>query len=98
MKQYLDEAGRIVTFTDAAAAEIPKKHREMTGLLDQIPVVLASPDARRPSRWDPRSRLFYRFYPNVWEGDKYICVAVKYLPGEAYVVTAYVVNEVPDIP
>jgi hypothetical protein len=38
-------------------------------------------------------RLFYEFYSQTLVGDKWLCVVVKYLPDDAFVITAYLTDK-----
>ena len=43
---------------------------------------------------DPTARLYYRYYQGTPVGSKYLCVVVKILPDDAFVVTAYLTDSV----
>ena len=43
---------------------------------------------------DPGARLYYRFYPRTIVGGKFLCVVVKVLGDDAFVVTAYLTDRV----
>jgi hypothetical protein len=51
------------------------------------------PKLVRRSRSDLAVRLFYDFCPETPVGSKWLCVVVKYLQGDAFVITAYVTNQ-----
>lgn len=38
-------------------------------------------------------RLFYEFYAQTIVGGKWLCVVVKYVEGDAFVVTAYLTDK-----
>jgi hypothetical protein len=38
-------------------------------------------------------RLFYEFYPQTIVRGKWLCVVVKYIMGDAFVVTAYLTDK-----
>jgi len=69
------------------------QHPEMEGLEEAIPDTLESPMEVRLSRSDPSIRLFYRYYENTPVGAKWLCVVVKYLEADAFVVTAYLTDK-----
>jgi len=41
---------------------------------------------------DSAARLYYRFYMGTMVGDKYLCVVVKIMGEEAFVLTAYLTD------
>ena len=42
---------------------------------------------------DAAVRLFYEFYSQTLVGDKWLCVVVKYLADDAFVITAYLTDK-----
>jgi hypothetical protein len=58
----------------------------------EIERVLRQPQLVRRSRSDPTVRLFYEFYAQTIVGGKWLCVVVKYMENDAFVVTAYVTD------
>jgi hypothetical protein len=48
----------------------------------------------RLSRADDNVRLFYEFYAQTRVGGKWLCVVVKYLPDDAFVITAYLTETI----
>ena len=68
-------------------------HSEITGLENEIARVLQTPREVRVSRSDDSVRLFYEFYAETRVGGKWLCVVVKYLPDDAFVVTAYLTDK-----
>jgi hypothetical protein len=59
----------------------------------EIERLLATPRIVRASRSDADVRLFYAFYPETIVGGKWLCVVVKYLLSDAFVVTAYLTDK-----
>mgnify|MGYP007037740675 CR=1 FL=1 len=47
----------------------------------------------RVSRTDETVRLFYEFYAKTMVGGKWLCVVVKYAPEDAFMVTAYLTDQ-----
>jgi len=66
----------------------------MADLESAIDRVLAEPEAVTRSVVDPDVRLYYRFQRATAVGDKYLCVVVKVLVDDAFVVTAYLTDKV----
>jgi hypothetical protein len=64
-------------------------HPEMAGMESLIAETLKTPQLVRRSRSDKSAELFYRFYTQTLVSDKWLCVVVKYLVDDAFIVTAY---------
>lgn len=87
MKVIRDCFGHSVRLTDERLAHI-LEHAEMAGMEDEFERVLQTPSEVRLSRSDDNVRLFYEFYTRTRVGGKWLCVVVKYLPGDAFVIIA----------
>jgi bifunctional N-acetylglucosamine-1-phosphate-uridyltransferase/glucosamine-1-phosphate-acetyltransferase GlmU-like protein len=92
MKVVRDCFGRSVRLTDERVAHI-LQHQEMTDMAQEIERVLQSPTEVRISRSDEAVRLFYEFYAKTMVGGKWLCVVVKYAAEDAFVVTAYLTDQ-----
>jgi hypothetical protein len=84
--------GRTVRLTDERLAHILERV-EMRGLRDDIMRTLQAPSDVRISRTDPAVRLFYEFYSQTTIGGKWLCVVVKYVADDAFVITAYLTDK-----
>ncbi len=83
-----DYQNRSIRLTNERLAHI-LTHPEMAGMESLIADTLKTPKLVRKSRSDNNAELFYRFYTQTLIGDKWLCVVVKYLDDDAFVVTAY---------
>lgn len=92
MKIVRDCFGRSVRLTDERMAHI-LQHQELAGMETEIERVLQSPAEVRVSRSDDTVQLFYEFYAQTRVGGKWLCVVVKYPPDDAFVVTAYLTDQ-----
>jgi len=81
-----------VRLTDERIAHI-LQHQEMIGMEAEIERVLQSPAEVRVSRSDNTVQLFYEFYAQTRVGGKWLCVVVKCPPDDAFVVTAYLTDQ-----
>jgi hypothetical protein len=88
MPILLDYQNRQVRLTEERLAHI-LTHPEMVEMESQIADTLKNPQMVRKSRSDDSAELFYRFYTQLVIGDKWLCIVVKYLPNDAFIVTAY---------
>lgn len=66
----------------------------MVDLEPAIEETLARPQYVVQSASDEQARLYYRFYMGTMVGNKYLCVVGKVLPGDAFVLTAYLTDKV----
>lgn len=85
--------GRSVRLTEERIAHV-LQHQEMAGMAQEIERVLQSPTEVRISRVDQAVRLFYEFYAKTMVGGKWLCVVVKYNSNDAFVVTAYLTDQI----
>ena len=92
MNTVTDCFGRQVRMTDERLAHV-LEHAEMTGMEEAIVRTLQRPAEVRRSRTDETVRLFYEFQPTTRVGEKWLCVVVKYLQEDAFVVTAYLTDK-----
>jgi len=92
MKTIQDCFGHTVRLTDERMAHI-LEHPEMSGMGAEIERVLTAPQTVRRSRSDDAVRLFYEFCAQTIVGGKWLCVVVKYLEDDAFVVTAYLTDK-----
>ena len=93
MKVIRDCFGRSIRLTDERLAHI-LEHAELTGMEDELERMLQTPNEVRRSRSDDNVRLFYAFYTGTRVGGKWLCVVVKYLSDDAFVITAYLTDTV----
>src|SRR5713226_8822358 len=56
--------------------------------MTRVGATLAKPQSVIQSARDDEARLYYGFYTGTKIGDKFLCVVVKVLPDDAFVVTA----------
>ena len=92
MKTLKDCFGHSVRLTDERLAHI-LEHAEMKHMAAEIERVLREPQLVRRSRSDAAVRLFYEFYAQTIVGGKWLCVVVKYVESDAFVVTAYLTDK-----
>ncbi len=88
-----DVWGNSVSLTDERRAHI-LEHPEMRGQKDKLAEILLEPDVVIQSQSDDTVRLFHRFYRRLAIGDKYLCVVVKYVEDDTFVITAYFTDKI----
>ena len=92
MSILFDYQNRKVRLTEERLAHI-LAHPEMVGMETNIADTLKHPQLVRQSRSDESAALFYRFYTQIAIGDKWLCVVVKHLESDAFVITAYLTDK-----
>jgi hypothetical protein len=94
---YRDHEGREVRLPEERLNHIYTTHSYMKGMEWTIEETLKDPDILRRSTSDPESvRLYYRWFRGTLVGDKYVCVVVKALESDAFIMTAYVADYIKD--
>jgi len=93
MRTLPDFEGRQIRLTDERLAHICE-HPEMLGLEHAIEETLRTPAHVVESMSDAQARLYYRYYVGTRVGDKYLCVVVKLIADDAFVLTAYLTDAV----
>jgi len=61
---------------------------------ERLAHILEHPERIMESLSDPKARLYYRFYVGTMVGDKFLCVVVKIVGEEAFVLTAYLTDRI----
>ncbi len=92
MKKLRDCFGFSVRITNERLAHI-LDHPEMKEMEVEIERAVQQPQIVRRSRSDAAVRLFYEFYPQTIVRGKWLCVVVKYMTSDAFVVTAYLTDK-----
>ncbi len=93
MRVICDYQGLAVRLTDERLAHI-LEHPEMAKLEGAIGDTLSHPERVVESLSDPQARLYYRFYIGTRVGDKWLCVVVKVIGEDAFVLTAYLTDRI----
>ena len=93
MLVYIDYRGNRVRLTEERLAHM-LEHPEMQGMEARIAETLSAPERVVESLSDVQARLYYRFYIATRIGNKYLCVVVKVIDADAFVVTAYLTDKV----
>jgi len=89
MKRFRDIHNRQIRLTDERQEHIEADHPEMYGQIEKIQETLTKPDIVLRSKTDPDVELFYRHYDITPVTEKYLCVVVKILIGDVFIITTY---------
>jgi hypothetical protein len=66
----------------------------MVGQTPRIAETLAAPDWIVRSKTDSTVELFYKWYPSTPVTTKFLCVVVKVLPDDHFIITSYYTDAV----
>ena len=89
MSYLIDLWKRSVRLTDERLSHLESDHPEMKAQLPRITETLSAPDEVKRSNSDQQVELFYKLYAQTPVTTKFLCVVVKVLPGDNFIITAY---------
>ena len=89
MRIFEDNQGRSVRLTDERLEHLENHHLEMVGQLTRISETLKEPDQIIQSKTDTTVELFYKHYKTTPVSEKILCVVIKTLQNDHFVITAY---------
>jgi hypothetical protein len=92
MKIFIDHQDQQIRLTDERKQHI-LAHPEMAEMENSIEKALLNPEIIRRSNTDSMVYLYYRYHKNTIVGDKWLCVVVKELKGDAFIITAYLTDK-----
>lgn len=94
MQWFEDRHSRRIRLTPEREDHIQNDHPEMLGQVDRIGDSLLNPDIIVKSKTDRDVELFYRYFSNTPVTSKYLCVVVKTLIDDSFIITAYYTDTV----
>lgn len=86
--EVTNKSGRKIHLTKERWAHIRKKHPEV-GEIELLEHTLKNPDKIVNYNFDETIHYHYKFFKHKESPKQYLLVAIKYLNGEGYVITAY---------
>jgi len=89
-----DLRNRSIRLTDERVNHLETDHPEMVGQTPRIAETLAAPDWIVRSKTDSTVELFYKWYPSTPVTTKFLCVVVKVLPDDHFIITSYYTDAV----
>jgi hypothetical protein len=84
-----DIYSRSIRLTAERRLHLETEHPEMADQLTRVAEALANPDRIVRSRTDETVELFYKHYPLTPVTEKFLCVVLKVLPNDNFIITAY---------
>lgn len=89
MKIIRGYKNRDIRFTDERENHIEQDHPEMVNQYNKIKATLRNPSIIVRSITDQKAELFYKNYKKTPVTEKYLCVVVKSLKDDSFIITAY---------
>ena len=94
MLWFEDVRKRRIRFSDERQEHIESDHPEMSGQTEKVQAAVLNPDIIVRSKTDPEVELFYRHYSTTPVTDKHLCVVVKSILEDLFIITAYFTDSV----
>ena len=94
MLEFRDVHDRNFHLTEERQRHLETDHPEMRNQIVRIDDTLLNPDCIIQSRTDPKVEMFYKWYPVTPVTSKFLCVVVKLIPGNSFILTAYYTDTV----
>ena len=94
MKWFKDLFNNKIRFTKERLLHISKSHPEMKSQLRKVKDTLLTPDNVIISKVDLNVNLYYKYYNKTPVTDKYLCVVVKILSEDIFIITVYFTNKI----
>ncbi len=89
MQLFKDVYGRSIRLTEERRIHLQTEHPEMAEQFSRIEETLAGPDRIVRSRTDEAVDLFYKHYPSTPITQKFLCIIVKTMPHDNFIITVY---------
>lgn len=86
-----DKTGRKIRLTKKQWSHIVKRHPDLSGKEESIKGILGKPDTITHHKFDKKAANYYRYDKNE---KAYFFVAVKYLNGTGFVITAFYTQQI----
>jgi len=94
MRWFKDINNREIRLTNERQEHFETEHPEMPGKIGKMRDTLLNPDRIVRSLTDQEVELFYRLYDATPVTQKYLCVVVKVLFDDLFIITAYFTDAV----
>lgn len=89
-----DISNRAIRLTDERLSHLETDHPEMQGQLSKIIETMSDPDIINRSATDPQVELFYKHYLSTPVTTKFLCVVLKVLTDDNFIITSFFTNTV----
>ena len=92
--ELTEKFGRTIYLTNERWNHIKSDHVEMSAELENIKTVLKEPNFVKKSEYDENVRFYYGYCKDRKSQAKYLLIAIKYLNGNGFIITAFYTNRV----
>ena len=94
MEWFTDVYKRKIRLSEDRRKHIEDDHLEMADQFDKIHATILNPDLIIRSKTDPTVEMFYQHYKTTPVTEKYLCVVIKVLHDDLFVITAYFTDSI----
>jgi hypothetical protein len=94
MHKFKDNQGRSIRLSEERLGHIGSDHPEMVSQFERISETLAEPDRIIRSQTDASVELFYKHYTSTPISTKFLCIVVKLIKDDNFIITAYYTDSV----
>jgi len=94
MKIFQDYKDRPIRLSNERLDHLETQHPEMVSQQERISETLAYPERVMRSQTDTSVELLYKHYPITPVSEKFLCIVVKTLRDENFIVTAYYTDRI----
>jgi len=94
MHKFKDNQDRSIGLSEERLDHIESDHPEMVSQFERISETLAEPDRIIRSRTDASVELFYKHYASTPVSTKFLCIVVKVITDDNFIITAYYTDSV----
>lgn len=91
---FEDLFDRKIRLTEERKRHFEENHPEMENQIEKIKETLINPDVIVRSKIDHQAELFYKHYPITPVTEKYLCIVIKLLNDDIFIITAYFTDTV----
>ena len=91
---FEDFKNREIRLTEERKEHLEEVHPEMKDQIDRVQETLKIPDYVFRSISDKEVELFYKAYKNTPVTEKYLCVVIKVLTDDLFIITAYFTDSI----
>ena len=94
MHEFKDNQGRSIRLSEERLDHIESDHPEMVSQFERISETLAEPDRIIRSQTDASVELFYKHYASTPVSTKFLCIVVKVITDDNFIITVYYTDSV----
>ena len=94
MHLFYDLYNRGIHLTQQREQHIFTDHPEMVGQIEKLEETLKSPDTIILSKTDESVQLYYKNYFKTPVTNKFLCLVVKILENEGFIITSYFTDSI----